>query len=193
MKRYTPDGLAEVLRLHSLWAKGEAGGESANLIDANLVGANLVGANLRDANLIGANLRGADLVGADLRGANLVDANLVVANLRDANLVGANLVDANLVGANLGGQKIHTMRVFSGLYEYQSWVVILEDGTPWIRMGCLWKSLEDWDRVGIRQSNTREFPDDRSEKSERRARAFNYVVSEVLVMAAKFQSEKEAA
>ena len=55
MKTYTPEQLAEILRLHALWLKVE-GGERANLS--------------------GANLRSADLSGADLSGANLYSANL---------------------------------------------------------------------------------------------------------------------
>ena len=129
------------------------------------------------ANLYGANLSGADLSGADLSGANLSRADLS---------------RANLSGANLSGVKIVAIRVFSGLYEYQCQAVISVDGDAWIRMGCLWKSLEDWDSIGIRKSNISEFPDDGSEKSERRARAFDYVRAEVLVMADKFKEEAES-
>jgi len=39
-------------------------------------------------------------------------------------------------------------------------------------MGCLFKPLEEWDKIGIRKSNESEFPDDGSEKSEQRAIAF---------------------
>ena len=95
----------------------------------------------------------------------------------------ANLSGADLSGAYLSGVKVWAMRVFTGLYEYQCQAVVSTEGVPWIRMGCLWKSLEDWESVGIRKSNVKEFPDDGSEKSERRARAFEYVKQEVLVMA----------
>ena len=61
MKRYSPEELAEVLRLHKLWLNDEDGGERANLGGAYLDGANLDGANLYGANLGGANLGGADL------------------------------------------------------------------------------------------------------------------------------------
>ena len=64
MKRYTPEELAEVLRLHQLWLQNEEGGVRANLAGANLDGANLAGANLDGANLDGANLDGAKLAGA---------------------------------------------------------------------------------------------------------------------------------
>ncbi|MEN6533994.1 MAG: pentapeptide repeat-containing protein [Bryobacteraceae bacterium] len=177
MNRYTPEELQEVLRLHTLWVRGEDGGERANLWGANLWGADLQGADLQGADLWGADLRGADLRGADLWGADLQ---------------GADLQGADLQGANLQGLKISAIRVFSGLYEYQCQAVVSEDGAPWIRMGCLWKSLEDWDSIGIRKSNISEFPDDGSDKSERRARAFDYVRAEVLVMAEKFKAEQAA-
>ena len=90
-----------ILEKHAKWARGEDGGERADLCGANLCDANLNGANLRGANLRGANLRGANLCDANLRGANLCDADLCDANLYGANLYGANLRGANLRGANL--------------------------------------------------------------------------------------------
>ena len=78
-----------ILEKHAKWARGEDGGERADLCGADLCNANLrdadlSGANLRGANLYGADLRSADLRGADLRGANLCDANLRSADLSDA-------------------------------------------------------------------------------------------------------------
>ena len=97
-----------ILEKHAKWARGEDGGERADLCGANLRGADLYGAdlcnaNLCDANLCGANLRDANLCGADLRGANLSDGNLRNANLCCANLCCANLRGADLCGANLSG------------------------------------------------------------------------------------------
>ena len=48
---YTTDQLKQVLELHAAWLGNRAGGERADLRDANLSGA-----DLRDANLSGANL-----------------------------------------------------------------------------------------------------------------------------------------
>jgi hypothetical protein len=106
MKCYTPEELAEVLRLHALWKNDAEGGSRADLRRADLSGANLIGADLRDANLIGADLRGADLSGAELRDANLIGADLSGAELRDANLIGADLRRADLSGANLSGAEL---------------------------------------------------------------------------------------
>jgi len=100
MKRFTPEELAEVLRLHALWLADADGGIRANLCDANLCGADLYGADLRYANLCGANLRYANPCGANLRGANLCGANLYGADLRGANLCGANLYGADLYGTD---------------------------------------------------------------------------------------------
>ena len=214
MKRYTPDELTEVLRLHKLWWYDQEGGSCADLCGANLRGANLCGANLCGANLCGADLRGANLCGADLRGANLRGANLCGANLCGADLRGANLCGANLCGANLcdadlcgadlcgadlrgadlrgadtGRVKVESLRVFSGLYRYQCWAFVTTDGVPWVRMGCLWKTVEEWDSIGIRNSNPDEFPDDHTEKSERRARAFKFTRAEALAMAEAFSKK----
>jgi uncharacterized protein YjbI with pentapeptide repeats len=53
----TPVEIAEVLRLHGMWQRGEDGGSRAVLS----------GADLREADLSGADLRGAVLIEADLR------------------------------------------------------------------------------------------------------------------------------
>jgi hypothetical protein len=106
MKRYTPEEIVEVRRLHEMWCRDEEGGQRADFSGANLRCANLVGANLRCANLDGANLRCANLRCANLDGANLRCANLVGANLRCANLDGANLDGANLRCANLDGANL---------------------------------------------------------------------------------------
>ena len=97
-----------ILEKHAKWARGEDGGERANLrgadlCDADLRDADLCGANLCCANLSDADLRDANLCGADLRGANLSDGNLRNANLCCANLCCANLRGADLCGANLSG------------------------------------------------------------------------------------------
>ena len=187
MKRYTPDELNEVLRLHKLWAQDEEGGQRADLQNADLQGANLRGADLQGADLQGAYLQDADLRGADLQGADLWGANL-----RGADLWGANLRGADLQRADGEKMKIVSMRVFTGLYPYQCWAVVAEDGIPWVRMGCLWKSVEEWNRIGIRASNPGEFPDDGSEKCEERVRAFNYVHDEAVRMAEKSKTEVAA-
>ena len=143
------------------------------------------GADLIGADLSGANLSGANLSGANLSGANLSDANLSGANLRGANLSGANLYGADLHGANLRGNKVKSMRVYSGLYRYQVWVVVFEDGSRWVRMGCLFKSLEEWESEGgIRVSNISEYPDDGSEKCLEREAAFEFAKAAVMRMAA---------
>src|SRR5688572_13011889 len=74
MKTYTTEELKSVLSKHALYLRGEAGGERADLQDANLYGANLYSANLQDANLQDAHLQYADLQYADLQGANLHEA-----------------------------------------------------------------------------------------------------------------------
>ena len=81
MKKISDTELKAIIYKHAKWARGEDGGERADLCGANLRGADLCDADLRDADLCGANLccanlRGADLCGANLRGADLRDANL---------------------------------------------------------------------------------------------------------------------
>ena len=152
-----------------------------DLTGVDLTGAVLTGAVLTGSVLTGSVLRGADLRGVDLRGVDLMGADLTGAVLRGADLRGAVLRDAVLRDA-----KIKALRCFAGLYRYQIWAVVMEDGSPWIRIGCQWRSVEEWDRVTIRESRTSEFPNDGSERSEQRARAFEFARNEAVLMAAKF-------
>jgi len=76
------------------------------------------------------------------------------------------------------------MQVFTGLYTYQVWAVLFEDGTRWVRMGCLFKSLDEWEAVGIRKSNLDQYPNDGSDKCEQRVRAFEYAKQEALLLKA---------
>ena len=125
-------------------------------------------------------------------GASLVGASLDGASLIGARLDGARLDRASLVGASLVGKKILSLRVISySAYRWQIQAVLFQDGSRWLRMGCLFKSLEDWEKVGgIRKSNLLAYPDDGSERSEERAAAFEFAKAAVLRM--KFpESEKQ--
>ena len=164
----------------------------ADLYGANLSGSNLYGADLSRADLSHANLSRADFSGANLYRANLYRANLSHADLSYADLSRANLYGANLSGANLYGadlsradeekKTVEKIRVFTGLYKHQVWSVLFQDGSRWVRMGCLFKSLEQWEKIGIRKSNENEFPDNGSPASEERATAFEFAKSAVLKM-----------
>ena len=100
MKKISDTELKAIIYKHAKWARGEDGGERANLCGANLSGANLSDADLRNANLSGGNLRNANLCCANLCCANLSDADL-----RGADLCGADLRRANLRGADLRDAK----------------------------------------------------------------------------------------
>ena len=154
--------------------------DGADLSGADLSGANLAGADLAGADLAGADLDGANLSRADLSGADLSGADLSGADLSGADLDGANLDGADLDGANLDGKKIKKLKSFVGLYKYRVDIALGVDGERYIKMGCLFYSLSDWERIGILQSNVREFPDDGSEKSLERQAAFEFAKSAAL-------------
>ena len=120
--------------------------------------------------------------GADLRGCNLSDSNLSGCNLSGSNLRGSDLSGCNLCGVG----KIKAIRVMTGLYRYVIFAIVAEDGEPWVRMGCQWRSVTEWDRITIRDSRTREFPNDGSTRSEQRARAFEFARGEAIEMAKEF-------
>jgi len=152
----------------------------ANLYGAELTGAELTGANLSRANLTGANLSRAKLYGAELTGAELTGANLSRAELTGANLSGANLYGANLTGANGEKIKVKAICIFTGLYKYQVWAILANDGARYVRMGCLFHSLPEWEKIGILKSNENEFPNDGSEKSLERLAAFDFAKAAAL-------------
>lgn len=100
---------------------------------------------------------------------------------------GANLRDSNLRGCDLRGVgKIKAIRVMTGLCRYVIFAIVAEDGEPWVRMGCQWRSVTEWDRITIRDSRTSEFPNDGSTRSEQRARAFEFALGEAIEMAKEF-------
>ena len=112
MKKISYTELKAIIYKHAKWARGEDGGERADLCSANLRDANLRSANLRDADLRSANLRDADLCSANLRDADLCSANLRSANLRNANLYDADLCSANLCSADLYGANLRYANLY---------------------------------------------------------------------------------
>ena len=127
-------------------------------------------------------LEGATTVFQLVRAALDAKKSLRGANLRGADLRGANLYGANLRGANLYGKKIEALKVFTGLYCHEVWAVLYSNGQRWVRMGCLFKTLDEWEAIGIRDSNEDEFPNDGSDKCEERAAAFEFAKAAVLRM-----------
>ena len=154
---------------------------------ANLSDSNLSDSDLSDSDLRGCNLSGSDLRGSNLSDSNLSDSDLSGCNLSYSDLSGSNLRGSNLSGCNLCGVgKIKAIRVMTGLYRYVIFAIVAEDGEPWVRMGCQWRSVTEWDRITIRDSRTREFPNDGSTRSEQRARAFEFARGEAIEMAKEF-------
>ena len=129
--------------------------KEGNTVKQTVIEADLSEANLSEADLSGADLSGAYLSGADLSGANLSDATLY---------------GADLYGADLYGVKIKKAIVLTGLYKYVVIPFISEDGKKYIKMGCYVRTLEEWESDFW--NNTKEFPNDGSEKSKLRLFAY---------------------
>lgn len=113
----------------------------------------------------------------------LEGAKTVAELVKAAREASANLYSANLKAALIDGKAIINLRQITySAYPYQVQAVLFENGERWVRMGCLWKSLEDWEKIGIRESNTSEFSNDGSESSEERAVAFEFAKAAALRM-----------
>jgi hypothetical protein len=132
-----------ILLEHRKYLEGN-GRKKADLSNANLSYADLVGVNLRGADLSEANLCFADLSCANIAHANLNYADLSKANLSSANLRFADLVGANLTHANLRDADLSCARLPPGIYIFQSSKHQAIAADNYIRIGCLYKPVEEW-------------------------------------------------
>ena len=123
---------------------------------------------------LGGNFRGGDFWGGDFLGGYFLGGDFWGGNFRGG----------NFLGADVKGNAALKLRAHIGLYPYQVTAALLVDGTRWVQMGCLFKSLEEWEKIGIRQSNLSEFPDDGSERCEERVAAFEFAKAAALRMKA---------
>ena len=115
--------------------------------------------------------------------ATILKDAVIEAVSKRADLYGADLRGADLRGANGESKKAYAVRVYSSsLYPYIVMAVLFEDGERMVKMGCLEKTLAEWERVGIRKSNEGEFPDDGSEYCEDRVGLFNLAKATVTSM-----------
>ena len=92
-------------------------------------------------------------------------------NLRELVLhyVSAERSTGNL-GADLRGAKISKTAVFTGLYQYIVMPVIAEDGTEYVRMGCHFRTVAEWEKNFW--NNPPEFPNNGDTKSKLRWMAY---------------------
>jgi len=115
-----------------------------------------------------------------LKNAITKDADVEITSAGRVLWKGGEFLGGEFRGGYFFGKKIFAVRSFIGLYCYPVHAVVFPNNERWVKMGCLFKSLAEWDQIGIRQSNLREFPDDGSEKSENRAAAFEFAKAAAL-------------
>jgi hypothetical protein len=127
-----------------------------------------------EADLMGANLTGAVLTGAKLRGAKLRGANLMEADLMEADLRGANLRGANLMEAIYRDVTVKYLWSIGTLYTYNVVIVISEDNTLYIGLGCHFRKAIEWQNDFW--NNLSEFPNDGSIKTQERQLALEYSI-----------------
>jgi hypothetical protein len=82
----------------------------------------------------------------------------------------------------LDGKIVDRFVAFGKSYKYYSYGFIDANGEIYIRMGCLFYSLNEWDEIGIENSNPKEFPNNGSYDSEQRKLAFAYAKSQMLLL-----------
>ena len=118
------------------------------------------------------------------------DCKVSYCKVSDCTVSGGKVSECTVSGGTVSGGKVSdqpfiTLKGYSGLYRYNVWAVLFKDGSRWVRMGCLFKSLGQWDAEGgIRNSNLSEFPNDGSDKCEERVAAFEFAKAAALRMKA---------
>ena len=110
----------------------------------------------------------------------------------DCMVAGCKVAGGTVAGCTVSGgtvsyctvsdKPLAVLKGYSGLYDFNVWAVLFADGSRWVRMGCLFKSLEDWEKIGIRKSNLSQYPDDGSDACEERVRAFNFAREAALAL-----------
>ena len=110
------------------------------------------------------------------------DSTFTDSKFTDSAFTNSTFTYSKFTNSKFDGVAVKTIRFFSGLYAYHVWAMIDTKGERWVRMGCLLKSLAEWEKVGIRNSNRSEFPDDGSEKCENRVAAFEFAKAAALRM-----------
>ena len=148
----------------------------------NFLCGNFLGGDFRGGNFLGGDFRGGNFRGGDFRGGDFRGGNFRGGNFLGGNFLGGNFLCGDFRGGKVKGNKVLKLRAHRGLYPYQVTAALLEDGRRFVQMGCLWKSLEEWEKVGIRKSNPEEFPDDGSERCEERVAAFEFARAAALRM-----------
>ena len=70
------------------------------------------------------------------------------------------------------GDGLDVIKCFSGngMYKYHSGAIITKTGEKWIILGCFCRKLGDWEKEFW--NNDKEFPNDGSEASENRLKAY---------------------
>lgn len=127
LKNISKKELNEILKLHSMWLKGNLKGVQANLRltqlgDVNLENKDLRYINFEASNLVGANLKNsclfkANLKAANLKNANLENADLSCANLRFTTFRNANLKNVNFILAEIQSPDMHETGVLRFQFE----------------------------------------------------------------------------
>ena len=187
MKQITQEELNEAIRLHGLSLKGDPEGVRLDLSNCELsrltaTGANLDGSRFVDSRFVDSRFDGSTFVGStfvDSRfdGSTFVGSRFDGSTFVGSTFAGSRFVDSRFDGSRFDGRNGEKLIAsaamgWCGLYDYYVFAIVSDKG-PWIRMGCRWRSLAEWEADFW--NNPKEFPNDGSPKSNMRLAAFNYV------------------
>ena len=127
--------------------------------------------------------RRGDFAGVELIGFDLpIHCTVSGCTVSSGTVSGGKVSQCTVSLGEILNKPVSQIKGYAGLYAFNVWSVLMADGSRWVRMGCLFKSLEEWEKIGIRNSNPSSFPDDRSDRSEDRVAAFEFAKAAALRM-----------
>jgi len=196
MKRLSKDELAVILSEHAKWTADSATGKRAEIREYEITNESLPGGVvLRDCKVSDCTVSDCTVSYCTVSYCTVSYCTVSGGKVSGGTVSGCTVSYCTVSACTVSGGKVSggkvrdqpfiTLKGYSGLYLYNVWAVLFKDGSRWVRMGCLFKSLGQWDAEGgIRNSNLSQFPNDGSDKCEERVAAFEFAKAAALRMKA---------
>jgi hypothetical protein len=142
--------------------------------DATFTNATFTHASFANVRFTDVRFTNASFTHASFTNVRFTDVRFTNASFTNASFDNASFDNARFSDVRFDGIETKSVRFLSSLYKYRQWALLAKNGTRYVRMGCLFHTLDEWEKIGIRKSNLKEFPDDGSDESEERVAAFEF-------------------
>jgi len=136
---------------------------NADFSDSDFRNANFFNSDFRNSDFRNANFRNSNFSGSDFRNSDFINSNF-----SDSDFSNSNFSNSDFSNSDFRYSDLIILR--KRIYKYSSYSFKIGD-VFYISMGCKNMKLSEW--VNNFWNNDREFPNDGSEKSNKRLYAFN--------------------